>query len=463
MDNYKDLIHQRNVLVLKLLWGFYILTNVLNIVFYGEPIDTFPPIGFLLASIISFLVWKGISPRLIMYLIITSVFGYFFIILNIYPFIINVLLVWVGLLLSIFYLDNKVTLLAGLYSISMIIYLFNKFRYTTFVDFDNEDIVFLLAFTLFVFMFLRETSKFTVKLLSKVQDSEQKLKEVLDNVDIITWYVDVTNKKIDFTVGIEKLCGYPISCFKENIGFWKEIVYYEDINELNKAYSDLMIGKSRIIEYRIVNSKGKIQWLQNRIIPKLDKNGKVVRLDGVILDITKRKSSEEEMKHMAYHDQLTGLPNRSLLDDYFSKAILQARTEEQKLGVMFIDLDNFKLVNDTKGHIVGDLLLKEVANRLKSVLRQTDTIYRIGGDEFIILLNCITEEEVVRVANRVEEAFAQSFTVKGHTFYVELSIGISIYPDDGNDMDELINNADNAMYFAKSHGTSYEKYKAANS
>jgi diguanylate cyclase (GGDEF)-like protein len=159
------------------------------------------------------------------------------------------------------------------------------------------------------------------------------------------------------------------------------------------------------------------------------------------------------IKEMAYHDPLTELPTRRLFDDRLSLAITHARRNKQMLAVMFLDLDKFKDINDTLGHAMGDQLLKSLGERLRSSLREEDTVARMGGDEFILLLSEITRrEDVTTLARKVLESIREPLTLDGHELLATTSIGIAFYPNDGEDAETLLKNADAAMYRAKEQG-----------
>jgi diguanylate cyclase (GGDEF)-like protein len=166
-----------------------------------------------------------------------------------------------------------------------------------------------------------------------------------------------------------------------------------------------------------------------------------------------RKRAEETIRQLAYHDFLTGLPNRRLFHDRLNVEIARAHRNRQKLAVMLLDLDNFKDVNDTLGHSVGDQLLQAVGERLTSLLRQSDTVARMGGDEFMLILpESDGDEDAVAVAVKVLEAFRKPFEFDGHEIRITTSVGIALYPDDGEDWDTLMKNVDIAMYRAKDRG-----------
>ena len=173
----------------------------------------------------------------------------------------------------------------------------------------------------------------------------------------------------------------------------------------------------------------------------------------VARDISERKQASDHLAYLAYHDVLTGLPNRALFRDRVGLAVIQAKRSGMTVAAMFIDLDRFKLANDTFGHQKGDELLKEVARRLGQGLRETDTLARIGGDEFTVLLpNLRSREDAARVAGKLVADMAAPFQLSGSEIFLTASIGISIYPDDGESIDTLLRHADIAMYYVKSHG-----------
>ncbi|HET9699996.1 MAG TPA: EAL domain-containing protein [Burkholderiales bacterium] len=190
-----------------------------------------------------------------------------------------------------------------------------------------------------------------------------------------------------------------------------------------------------------------------------DQAGEVVNLVCILNDISSLKESQQRLEQLANHDSLTGLPNRNLLQDRVTHGMDKARRNRERLALLYLDLDNFKIVNDTLGHDAGDRLLVQVAARLRECARDRDTVARLGGDEFVVVLDEVADpQQVARMADRVAEHFREPFTIEGQQQVVSFSLGIALYPDDGNDLASLLRNADLALYRAKEYGRSCYRF-----
>lgn len=193
--------------------------------------------------------------------------------------------------------------------------------------------------------------------------------------------------------------------------------------------------------------------------PLVDNDNKIIGVASLVQDITERLNTERTIHYMAHHDALTGLPNRRLMQDRLNQAILQARRHQKHVALMFLDLDRFKLVNDTLGHETGDYVLRDIAKRLAKTVREGDTVSREGGDEFIIVLPELEKpESAQQVANKILNELAQPIEVSGHEITVTASIGISHYPNDATDIQQLLKHADSAMYQAKDAGRNTARF-----
>jgi len=223
------------------------------------------------------------------------------------------------------------------------------------------------------------------------------------------------------------------------------------------------ITSGKVWQGEIVNRRkdGTTYTEEMTITPVTQGVGKTnyTRFVAIKQDITQRKVAERQVELLAYYDALTGLPNRTLLQDRLAKALAVARRRKEKLALLFLDLDGFKNINDSFGHSVGDLVLQEVSERLKKWGREQDTVARVGGDEFIIVLSGVKDISDAAVATeRLMDAMTAVFNVQGHFLNIGCSIGISIFPEDGADSETLIKNADAAMYSAKTNGRNDFKF-----
>jgi len=214
----------------------------------------------------------------------------------------------------------------------------------------------------------------------------------------------------------------------------------------------VMQGENANLEFEIQGARGTHRWLETNAVPMHDSEGNITMLLGITRDVTERKANEKRIDYLANFDSLTGLPNRMQLDIRIKDLLSLARRHKQEFAIMFLDLDHFKDINDTLGHTIGDKLLVNSSHRLKSILREEDTLARMGGDEFIILLPKIDMNGVSQVAQKLLDTFKKPFDIDGNELSISVSIGIALYPNDGLDFDTLYKNADTAMYRAKKEG-----------
>jgi len=307
----------------------------------------------------------------------------------------------------------------------------------------------------------------------QLRESERLHKYLVNTSPDIIYILDPEGNFTFINDRIESLLGYAS---KELIGtHFSSLVHKEDYDKAQYVFNERRIGNraSKNIELRLqCKDDGAPRFFDTRTIPiELSSMGiyksNTVKKDsylgtyGVARDITERKVAEETINFQAYHDLLTKLPNRVLLRDRLSLAISQAKREHEQLAILFLDLDRFKNINDSLGHMIGDELLQQVSKRLKTCLREGDTLARFGGDEFTLLLPKINDpkDDVAAIASKITESLKEAFMVDGHELYVSASIGVSIFPRDGTTMDSLIKNADIAMYHVKGNGkNNYEFY-----
>lgn len=235
----------------------------------------------------------------------------------------------------------------------------------------------------------------------------------------------------------------------------------------DRAFFDGMwgtISRGQIWRDIICNrtKRGDLYWVDSAIVPLKDAEGRVVRYLSIRIDITERMRAEQEVRHMATHDGLTGLVNRSVLRDRIDRALKSARRTFHRSAVLFIDLDQFKTINDSLGHEMGDRLLVEVSRRLVACVRDEDTVARQGGDEFIVFMPRIREDrDAALLAGKLVREISRPYRIEEHELYVGSSIGIAVFPEHGEDVDTLLKNSDTAMYQVKEAGRNHFSFFAA--
>ena len=211
---------------------------------------------------------------------------------------------------------------------------------------------------------------------------------------------------------------------------------------------------SYVEEYRVLSGDGRWKWILARgMVVERTADGRPLRMIGTISDIDDRKETEERMRHMGQHDALTGLCNRALFSDHVQRELAHAMRNDERLALMFLDLDRFKPVNDNHGHAVGDQLLQQVARRILESLRAADIVGRIGGDEFVVLISRLrSPDDALTLALKIRDAMRQPFLIDSLTISISCSLGIAVYPEAGIDEITLSKHADDAMYAAKAAG-----------
>jgi diguanylate cyclase (GGDEF)-like protein len=233
-------------------------------------------------------------------------------------------------------------------------------------------------------------------------------------------------------------------------------IHPDDLPGVQRALSDHFAGHTPdyAAEHRVRGRDGDWTWVLARgMLTQHTEAGRPQRMIGTFSNIDARKGEEEQIRHMAHHDALTGLPNRLLFDDRLAQALRAAERDGNKVAVIYFDLDKFKPVNDTHGHAVGDRLLQAVASRVRDGLRNSDTLARIGGDEFVVLLpECASAADAMTVSSTILALLYRPFEVSGLAFHISGSVGFALYPDGGADAEQLLRSADRAMYEAKARG-----------
>lgn len=299
----------------------------------------------------------------------------------------------------------------------------------------------------------KKESKEIVKL--KLEEEIYALVAIEANDGLWNWNLKTNN--FYFSAGWSSILGYDLQEIGNTVEAWLQRIHPEDINRVKTEINNyIQQNKGKIeTEYRLLHKDGKYRWVLSRAIAICDENHKINSLSGCIIDITKYKKTEEQLLHDAFHDSLTGLSNRALFMNRLEHAFdLSKRRQNYLFAVLFIDLDRFKIVNDSLGHKWGDRLLIEFVERLVPCLRSGDTIARIGGDEFAILLEDINYiNDATAVAERLQKLLEEPFILNGQEVIISASIGIALSAvENYQNPEEIIRDADIAMYRAKAMG-----------
>jgi diguanylate cyclase (GGDEF)-like protein/PAS domain S-box-containing protein len=296
------------------------------------------------------------------------------------------------------------------------------------------------------------------KMLDAMTESEEKFKSLAENTQDFIMRCDIKGRHLYANPAVIKLTGLKekdvIGKTHRELNFDPALCEFWETNI--PAVYNMAIPFKSIFKWK---RNGEEITLDCRLYPEFDENYNIKTVLGISRDITEFKKQEEKILHQAHFDNLTGLPNRFLSLDRLSQQLIDAERKHEKVAVLFLDLDDFKKVNDTLGHETGDKLLIEAAGRLNKIVRGGDTVGRLGGDEFIVLLGGLESAVEARpVVENMINQFRQAFKIDGREMILTSSVGIAIFPDDGKNSSELLRNADSAMYHAKEKGRNTDSY-----
>ncbi|WP_332698671.1 EAL domain-containing protein [Halalkalibacter lacteus] len=293
------------------------------------------------------------------------------------------------------------------------------------------------------------------KLLEQIEIKEQRYKSLFDYNNDAVFSFDLIGNFTSVNKAVENISGYHSSELL-NTPFLN-LIHPDDINEAIESFGVSIKGKPQSLNTRVMHKDGNAIFLNVTSAPIIV-NKEIVGIYGIAKDITEQKKTEDMIEHMAYHDYLTGLPNRNMLEQRLSKELRIAEEKKQNAAILFIDLDRFKNINDTLGHSMGDLLLKEVSKRLKETVVDSDLVFRHGGDEFIVVLHDADRDVAAKVTRRILDVIATPIHINNYEIFTSPSIGISLFPDDGKNVEILIKHANFAMYQAKHAGKNTYKF-----
>jgi diguanylate cyclase (GGDEF)-like protein/PAS domain S-box-containing protein len=293
----------------------------------------------------------------------------------------------------------------------------------------------------------------------RLRKSEERLAETERLAHLGGWEWDVRSGEISWSDEVYRIYGLEPRSVVPTFERFIEVVHPDDRERVRKTIEAVLQGNRPYdVEHRVVRPDGEVRVVHRRAEVVRGEGGELAKMIGTVHDVTDRKVLQERLEHRAFHDPLTGLPNRYLFMDRLGHALKRAeRMAGGKVAMLFMDLDGFKAINDSLGHEVGDQLLVVIAERLQSYLRPGDTLARFGGDEFVVLLEGLEAiKGAVRVADRITEGFREPFTVDGRELYVKASIGISLRDARTKSPEDLLRGADTAMYRAKDEGSDYK-------
>lgn len=292
---------------------------------------------------------------------------------------------------------------------------------------------------------------------AKLRESEETLKRAQAVAHIGSWRVNLATGATSWSDEIYRMLDLPIGG-PVNMNTRINIIAPEDREFVSNAWNQALSGSPYDVEYR-VNTSSATRWVRDRAEIIIDEKSKARIGIGTLQDITDSKVNKAQIEFMAFHDSLTGLPNRLLAKEHLEMALAHSSRTNSKVALLFLDLDNFKTINDSLGHAIGDSLLKAAAMRLRDSVRSTDTISRQGGDEFLVLLPEIVDTDAMTIiAEKILDKLSAPFDIQGSHLSTSASIGIAVYPDDGKDFDTLLKKADTAMYQSKKSGRSTYRF-----
>ena len=297
----------------------------------------------------------------------------------------------------------------------------------------------------------------------ELRAAEWRYRKLVEDMPVGTYVNSLEGRVTYISPHIELVLGYTPEDWVKDGGALFAAILHEDDREWVGALSVKCCDEGTVFEeeYRLIARDGRAVWVLDRTVPVCAPDGTPLFRQGFLLDITERKCAEDRLAHLAYHDPLTGLPNRAMFNEHLELVLARARRTGSGAAVLFIDLDDFKLVNDSFGHSAGDELLRQVADRLGAVTRSGDLVARQGGDEFLILIGDFdghrAEPEWMRtacdqIARKVQAALHAPFLVAGTELHTSASIGISVFPVDATDAEGMLKNGDIAMYKVKESG-----------
>ncbi len=297
----------------------------------------------------------------------------------------------------------------------------------------------------------------------RLKQSEERFRQIAESIREVFWMTNPKkNEMLYVSPGYKEIWGRTCESLYERPAEWLEAIHPEDRDRVMMAAMEKQAQGTYDEEYRILQPDGSVRWIRDRAFPVRDASGQVYRITGIAEDVTERRQAEDLIKHMAFYDTLTELPNRNMLYDRLLNAIRTDGGQGQPMALLLMDLDRFKEINDTLGHNRGDEILKQVGRRLRMAMFERDIVARLGGDEFGVLLLKMADVKDIDVAiQRIVTALDVPFLITDIPIRIETSIGIALYPDHGVEAGALLRRADIALNISKRTGVPYTVYNTA--
>ncbi|QKS72399.1 sensor domain-containing diguanylate cyclase [Paenalkalicoccus suaedae] len=452
MNRGESFIHERNQLVLLLLTGFH-LAYFITTAITREWEMVYPLLTIPAYLVVGFLIANRFAVRPTMYLMIITYFTSFMFVIVQSHSILSIIFLWLGMLVSSLYHQKRVIIVAS----SLVTLLLTASLLVSPISISSQSALhvymYLLLFTLSLFTFLLVQASNTNTMWLQYDQSKQQLSYLLDSAAIVTYSYDMELKQHDVTSGLNQFINFPNIEKSDSPILWRQFIHEEDKGFMRLIEKDVLKGLTRNVEFRLIVPGKPIMWMSAKYFPIIEK-GKVrlSRLEGAMIDITERKLAEEKIEFLAFHDSLTKLPNRPSFYRYVKGRQQSKSFKAEHAFIVFIDLDSFKQINDRYGHITGDRLLEKTARRLEKKTGNSGMACRLGGDEFVLYLEKDEARSIEGIISDLHTSMTKPIHVDDHMFTLTLSIGVTQFSSRKETIDDLISQADQAMYEIKHDG-----------
>ncbi|MEH7381505.1 EAL domain-containing protein [Bacillus sp. JJ1533] len=297
----------------------------------------------------------------------------------------------------------------------------------------------------------------------KLKENEKLIEHIFDNLDVGIWSYDMKKAQYELvSKGTESITGYLPSHFSNRLS-WDSLIHPDDFSAFQQRHLNIQEGQNFNHQYRIIHRNGEIVWVHEQVLPVYDDSHNIVRLNGIVSNITEQKEYEKRIQYLAFHDYLTKLPNRILFEEKVKELISVSNNDRNHFSILYLDLDRFRNINESLGHHIGDKLLYEFGQRVNMLLNKNSLFARLGGDEFGVIIWDYQESDYpIAVAKLIIDCLDVPFYIEDFELLITTSVGISTYPENGKTIEELVKNADAALYRAKSSGkNTYHIYSSS--